>query len=121
MSAAAPRIDFLLRRLILLAGEVRDQLALGDWEHATAAREEYDEAFAAFQARVDGGDALTLRHASDVAQLRRVHLENQLLAEQLRRKVGAELEDVARVRRIAGYAPLGSNHKPAPRYIDGSA
>ena len=40
------RVDFLLRRLVLLAGDTRDLLASGDWEAALPVQEEFDEAFA---------------------------------------------------------------------------
>ena len=116
------RVDFLLRRLVLLAGEVRDQLATGDWEASLPLQEELDEAFASLQRMVETGHPLGPRHANDLAQLSHVHAENERLAVELQRNAGAKLESFTNVRRInAAYSPLGSNHRPSPRYVDGSA
>lgn len=117
-----PRLDFLLRRLILLAGEVRDELATGDWEAALPLQEAFDEAFASLQRLVETGHAFGPEHANDLARLRHVHAENERLAFELRRTAGVQLEQVSNVRRInAAYSPLGSNYRPSPRYVDGSA
>lgn len=122
MSDVTPRLDFLLRRLVLLAGEVRDTLATGDWERALPLQEEFDEAFATLHRLVETGHAFGPEHANDLAQLRHVHAENERLAIELQRTAGARLDELSQVRRInAAYSPLGSNHRPSPRYIDGSA
>ena len=120
--SATPRLDFLLRRLVLLAGEVRDQLATGDWEAALPLQEEFDEAFASLQRLVETGHAFGPEHTNDLTQLRHVHAENQRLATELQRSAGHQMDTVSNVRRInAAYSPLGSNHRPSPRYVDGSA
>jgi hypothetical protein len=116
------RLDFLLRRLVLLAGEVRDLLATGDWEGALPLQEEFDEAFASLQRLVDTGHAFGHEHANDLAQLHHVHAENERLAAELHRNAGVQVGSVSNVRRInAAYSPLGGNHRPSPRYVDGSA
>jgi hypothetical protein len=121
-SAESPRLDFLLRRLILLAGEVRDSLASGDWEGALPMQEEFAEAFAALQRLVDTGHAFGHDHMNDLAQLRHVHAENERLAHELHKAAGVELGRVQTVHRInAAYSPMGAVHNRAPRYIDGSA
>ena len=121
-SAATPRLDFLQRRLVLLAGEVRDVLATGDWEAALPLQEEFDESFASLQRLVETGHMFGAEHANDLAQLRHVHAENERLAAELHRAAGLELGKVSNVRRInAAYSPLGASHHRAPRYIDGSA
>ena len=117
-----PRVDLLLRRLVLLAGDVRDLLAAGDWESALPIQEEFDEAFATLQRHIDRGQLLGGEHANDLARLAHVHAENQQLAAELHRSAGAELASLTTVRRISrAYSPLGANHQPSPRYIDGSA
>lgn len=122
MSPSPPRLDFLLKRLVLLAGEVRDLLATGDWEAALPMQAEFDESFASLYQLVEAGHAFGPEHANDLAQLQHVHAENQKLASQLQRNAAAELENVSNVRRInAAYSPLGMNHRPSPRYVDGSA
>ncbi len=123
MSATdAPRVDLLLRRLVLLAGDVRDLLATGDWESALPVQEEFDEAFATLQRHVDQGSVLGGQHAGELAQLAQVHAENQQLATELHRSVGVELASLTKVRQISrAYSPLGANHQPSPRYVDGSA
>lgn len=122
MSTATPRLDFLLRRLVLLAGEVRDLLATGDWEAALPVQEEFDESFAALQRLTETGHHFAPEHVNDLAQLRHVHAENERLARELHRSAGSEIDRVSKVRHItAAYSPLGSNHRPSPRYVDGSA
>jgi hypothetical protein len=122
VSSVTPRLDFLLRRLVLLAGEVRDLLATGDWEAALPQQDEFDEAFASLQRLVETGHAFGPEHANDLAQLRHVHGENQRLAAELHREAGVELGHVSNVRRInAAYSPMGPTHNRSPRYIDGSA
>lgn len=121
-SNSTPRLDLLLRRLILLAGEVRDDLARGDWEGAIPAQEEFDESFARLQRLVETGHVFAPDHANDLARLRHVHAENERLAWELHRSAGAELGNLTKVRRInASYSPLGPNHRPSPRYVDGTA
>lgn len=122
MSGGSSQPGFLLRRLVALAGEVRDQLAGEDWDALVSAQDAFDEAFAALQRLTETGHALGPEHANDLARLRHVHAENQRLAQELQRTAGVELEHVSNVRRInAAYSPLGAGHRPSPRYIDGSA
>lgn len=122
MSATTPRLDFLLRRLVLLAGEVRDLLATGDWEGALPVQEELDESFATLQRLIETGHVFGRDHANDLAQLRHVHAENERLTVELRGSAGAQLANLSNVRRIGtAYSPLGLNHRPSPRYVDGSA
>lgn len=117
-----PRLDFLLRRLVLLAGDVRDLLATGDWEGALPLQEQFDEAFATLHRLVETGHAFGPEHTNELTQLQHVHAENQRLAAELMRSAGATLDQVSNVRRInQAYSPLGANHRPSPRYIDGSA
>lgn len=117
-----PRIDFLLRRLVLLAGDVRDLLAAGDWEGALPVQEEFDEAFATLQRSVERGHGPGPEHANDLARLAHVHAENERLATDLHRSAGVELASLSKVHRISrAYSPLGANHMPSPRYVDGSA
>lgn len=122
-SGGAPRVEFLLRRLVLLAGDVRDLLASGDWEGALPVQDEFAEAFAALQSMVERGVAvLGPQHANDLAQLAHVHAENERLARDLHGEAGAEIASISNVRRMSrAYAPLGGNHRPVPRYVDGSA
>jgi hypothetical protein len=121
-SPDAPRLDFLLRRLVLLAGDVRDLLAAGDWEAALPVQEELDEGFATLQSLVDQGTSFGPEHVNDLNRLAQVHRENERLALELQRSVGAELQSLTTVRRIGkAYSPLGMNHQPSPRYVDGSA
>lgn len=116
------RVDFLLRRLVLLAGDVRDLLATGDWEAALPSQEEFDESFAALQQHAHRAGGFGPEHAADLARLAHVHAENERLAAELYRTASAELRSVQNVRRInRAYSPLGQNHSPAPRYVDGSA
>jgi hypothetical protein len=120
--SAEPRLDFLLRRLVLLAGDVHDLLAIGDWESALPAQEEFDEAFATLQQQVDRGLVLGPEHTNDLTRLAHVHADNERLAADLHAAAGVELTSLSNVRRIStAYSPLGMNHRPAPRYIDGSA
>jgi hypothetical protein len=122
MSPSAPRLDFLLRRLVLLAGEVRDLLATGEWEQALPVQEEFDEAFASLHRLVETGHPFGVEHANDLARLRHVHSENERLAADLHRSAGVEVRSLSNVRRIStAYSPLGMNHRPSPRYVDGSA
>ncbi|MCW2925766.1 MAG: hypothetical protein JWM98_3170 [Thermoleophilia bacterium] len=122
MNVVTPRIDFLLRRLVQQAGELRDQLATGDWEAAAPIREEFDEGFAMLQRLVETGHAFEPRHANDLAQLRHVHAENEAIVRELRRTAGVEIGTVSNVRRInSAYAPMGPTHRSALRIVDGSA
>ena len=123
MSAApTPRLDFLLRRLVLLAGEVRDLLAAGDWEGALPFQDEFNEGFAQLQRLIETGHSFEPQHMNDLARLRHVHTENEQLASELHRSAGAKIEQLGTVRRIsAAYAPLGGSHRQHARYIDGSA
>lgn len=116
------RVDFLLRRLVLLAGDVRDLLASGDWEGALPVQEEFDEGFAALQQHAERSGGFGPQHAGDLARLAHVHGENQRLAAELHRSAGADLRALGNVHRInRAYSPLGQNHRPSPRYVDGSA
>jgi len=121
VSAAQPRLDFLLRRLILLAGDVRDTLATGDWEAARVTQDEYDVAFAAMHSLVDAGTTFQPELRNDLARLRAVHDENQLFIAELRASAGRERGQVSNVRKLSAYAPLGTNHQHAPQFLDGSA
>jgi hypothetical protein len=115
-------MDFLLRRLVLLAGEVRDLLASGDWEGALPVQDEFDEAFATLHRLVETGHQFGAEHVNDLTQLQHVHAENQRLAIELQRTAGAQIQSTSNVRRISSaYSPLGMNHRPSPRYVDGSA
>ncbi|MCB0878095.1 MAG: hypothetical protein KDC46_03855 [Thermoleophilia bacterium] len=117
-----PRLDLLLRRLVLLAGDVRDLLAAGDWEGAIPVQEEFDEAFAVLQRNIDRGSLLGGEHVNELTRLAHVHAENQQLAAQLQRSASEQLQSLTKVRKVGkAYSPLGMNHQPAPRYIDGSA
>lgn len=116
------RVEFLLRRLVLLAGDVRDALATGDWEGAVPAQEEFDEAFAALQRHAERSGGFGQEHAADLMRLAQVHAENERLAAALHRTAGTERRAVDNVHRInRAYSPLGQNHRPSPRYVDGSA
>lgn len=116
------RVDFLLRRLVLLAGDVRDLLASGDWEGALPVQEEFDEAFATLTLLAERGQLDTALHANDLARLQHVHSENTRLATELHQSAGAQLRETTKVHRIGlAYSPLGANHRPSARYIDGSA
>ncbi len=116
------RVDFLLRRLVLLAGDVRDLLASGDWEGALPVQEEFDEAFATLHHLAETGRVDTHQHANDLVRLQHVHRENTRLAAELHDHAGVQLRQVTNVHRIGmAYSPLGMNHRPSPRYIDGSA
>lgn len=121
-SSAAPRMEFLLRRLMLLAGELRDSLAAGDWEQAAPLHDEYDEAFATFRHMVDAGQTISPSLTNDLTRLARVHEENEQLARGLRDQAGTERGKVRTISRIGAYAPLGGNEPGiASRYVDGSA
>lgn len=122
MSSETLRIDLLLRRLVSLGGEVRDLLAAGDWEGALPIQDEFDESFAAMQMLVERGVQFTPEHATDLAQLQRVHGENERLTIDLHRSAGFEIGNLSTVRKVGNaYSPLGQNHRPSPRYVDGSA
>ncbi len=118
----ATRVDFLLRRLVLLAGDVRDLLASGDWEGALPIQDEYDEAFASLHHLAERGQLDTALHANDLARLQHVHGENTRLAAELHQSAGRKQRETTNVHRIGmAYSPLGANHRPSPRYVDGSA
>lgn len=117
-----PRMEFLLRRLMLLAGELRDTLAAGDWESAEPFHAEYEEAFATFRHLVDAGHPISHSLTNDIARLARVHDENEQLARDLRDEAGRGRGTVRTISRIGAYAPLGTNEPGiASRYVDGSA
>lgn len=117
-----PDLGMLLRRLLVLAGNVRDQLSERDWEAAIEAQETFDESFAMLVRMRETGHEFTGAHANDLAQLQHVHAENLVLAQDLKRTAGIELGHVSKVQRInSAYSPLGQNHRPSPRYVDGSA
>ena len=116
------RMELLVRRLILLAGEVRDQLASAEWEAAAEMQAEYDEAFAMFRHLVDSGAQLQPSLMADVERLAIVHGENEMLTRQLRDTAGAERGKVRTLSRMAAYAPLTMNEPGiGSRYVDGSA
>jgi hypothetical protein len=116
------RMELLVRRLILLAGEVRDQLAAAEWECASEMQAEYDEAFAMFRHLVDGGAALAPALMRDVQRLAEVHAENEQLTIQLRDTAGTERGKVRTLSRMAAYAPLTRNEPGfQSRFVDGSA
>lgn len=120
--APTPRLDRLLGRLVLLAGDVRDLLSTGNVDAAVPVQEEFDEAFAQLQRLVETGHAFDRRHEAVLSQLRDVHRENERLTRALRDAAGEQLGTVTRVKRVSSaYAPLGSNHLPSPRFIDGAA
>jgi len=112
--------DLLLRRVMTLAGELRDHLATGEWELVAELQERFDEEFAALHALVERGHAFQPRHANDLAQLVHVHAENERLARELQASAGLQLCRVSNIRKIGGYAPLGASHRPSSRFIDGS-
>jgi len=121
-AALTPRLDLLLRRLILLAGEVHDVLATGDWEAAVPAQDEFDGAFAQLQRLVETGHAFGPQHANELARLRHVHAENERLAASLHASAKGKVEALDTARRVnTAYAPLGDRPATAARYIDGSA
>lgn len=116
------RIDMLLRRLVLLAGDLRDLLASGDWEGALPVQDEFDEAFATLHLLAERGQLDTALHANDLARLQHVHAENTRLATELHQTAARQLREIGKVHRIGlAYSPLGANHRPSPRYVDGSA
>lgn len=112
--------QFALRTLIRLAGDERDLLAAGDWEGALPVREAFDEEFAQLQAHLRC-EPLGAEHANLLAQLTHLHKGNIELAVGLQREAGAQLKQAAQVVKLGGYAPLGSDHRPSPRYLDHSA
>lgn len=118
-----PRVDFLLRRLILLAGDVRDLLATGDWESALPAQDEFDAAFASLQLAVERRQVVFgPEHYNDLARLTHVHQENEHLARELQSLAGSRRSEASNVKKLNRvYSPLGKNHQPSARYIDGSA
>lgn len=116
------RMELLVRRLILLAGEVRDQLASAEWETAAEMQSEYDEAFAMFRHLVDSGVSVPPNLAPEIARLAAVHAENEQLTLQLRDSAGTERGNVRTLSRMAAYAPMTSNEPGfASRFVDGSA
>lgn len=120
--SGTPRMDFLLRRLMLLAGELRDALSGADWEACAPVQAEYDEAFAAFRALVDAGNELPHELAGDLKRLAQVHDENVRLALQLRDTASSELDRLTTISRIGAYAPLGANEPGiSSRFVDGAA
>ena len=122
MTPDVVRMELLVRRLILLAGEVRDQLASADWEAATEMQAEYDEAFAMFRHLVDGGAQIRPELMPEVERLAAVHAENEQLTVQLRDTAGAERGKVRTLRRMSAYAPITTNEPGfASRFVDGSA
>ncbi len=119
---AQPRLELLVRRLVLLAGDVHDLLARGDWEAALPVQDEYSETFATLQTHVEHGAALSGELLESLQRLASIHAENELLAAQLHASAGGQRQSISSVRTVArAYAPLGSNHRPVPRFVDGSA
>lgn len=111
---------FSLRQLIRLAGDERDLLAAGDWETALPVREEFDEQFAQLQSHIRR-EPLGPEHSNLLAQLTHLHRGNIDLALGLQREAGAQLKSTSNISKLGGYAPLGSDHRPSPRYLDHSA
>lgn len=118
MTPASP--VFLMRRLIELAGQERDLLVAGSWEQALPVREQFDEHFAQLQAAAAHAP-LPASLRNDLIRLHQLQGENMQLSEQLKATAGKELGEIAKVRQLNGYAPLGPGHKPVPRYLDESA
>jgi len=112
--------EFLLRRLIAVAGDEHDLLLAGDWEAAIPLQEEFDETFAQMQAAVKR-TPLGTRATNDLTRLRHLHGENMALLEALRDTAGEELAEIGKVRHLKRYAPLGTDQRPTPQYFDGSA
>lgn len=110
----------LLRRLVDLALREREYLRAESWEDALDVRGLYDENFAQLQRQV-GKVGLAPDNRNDLVRLQRLHEENVSLAHALRHSAGAALAELNKVQQIGSYAPMGSNHKPAPRYLDESA
>lgn len=116
------QIEHSVKRLILLAGELRDYLALSDWEQAAGAQDEYDQAFASFKHMIDNGIEIPTVLLSDVEALATIHNENIQLAKQLSVAASHELRKLNTMSRIGSYAPLGSNDPGvASRFVDGAA
>jgi hypothetical protein len=121
-AAATPRMELLVRRLVLLAGDVHDLLACGDWSAALPVQEEFDESFAALQQHVERGAVLDRSLLGDLQRLATLNVENQQLAADLQSSASERVRSISSVRTVArAYAPLGANHRPTPRYVDGSA
>jgi hypothetical protein len=122
MSAESSPLDLPLKRLIQLAGDAHDLLAVGNWEAALPLQEEFDEAFAMLQHLIDSdGIALQPRHADSIARLMYLNTENERLARDMHTMSGIELRRLSEVGKLRGYAPLGASHQPVPRYLDNSA
>lgn len=116
------RLDQLLQRLVQLAGDAHDELATGDWDGAAPLLEAFDESFATLEALVRAGHAFAPEHRELLGRLGSIHADNTRLAADLRRTASAELEQVGRARQVnSAYSPLGANHRPSPRYVDGAA
>lgn len=120
MMMQTPEPEFLLRRLVELAGDERDLLAKEEWEAALPVQEQFDELFAQLQVAA-ARTPLNRHHLAAVQQLSALHLENMALARKLQAVAGAELAKVGTADKLRGYAPLGSGHRPSPRYLDQSA
>lgn len=122
MSDVSRRFEELLQRLVQLAGDAHDELAKGSWETAAPLQDAFDESFAALQALTARGDRLGREHLVLLQRLASIHADNARLASELRSSASTELDSVRRVRRVnAAYSPLGANHRPSPRYVDGAA
>ncbi|MCW2960160.1 MAG: hypothetical protein JWM90_547 [Thermoleophilia bacterium] len=118
----SPRITFLLRRLVATASDLQAALSANDWDTAQPIQDSFDEHFQQLQRLVDGDSVgFEQSHSSDLARLRHLHDDNERLAREMQAAAGIELRRLNTVTRIGGYAPLGANHQPAPRYIDGAA
>ena len=117
-----PDPALLVRQLINLAEREREALALGadNWEQVIVARDEFDGTFGMLERAVDSR-ALTGRERNDLVRLQHLHAENMRIADELRAQTGQKLGELSNVRKIGGYAPLGSSYRPTPRYLDSSA
>lgn len=115
-------IDATLHQLVDLAGTLHDELAAGEWEAAVAGQEEYDAAFARFLAQADQGEQVSRELHPLLTSLQAMHDENLGLARELQASARAHLSSVSATRKVGkAYSPLGANHRPTPRFIDGAA
>lgn len=117
-----PDPAFLVRQLITIAEREREALAVGadEWETVMAVRDEFDATFGMLEKAVSQRP-LTDRERNDLVRLQHLHAENIRIADDLRASAGGQLQELSNVRKIGGYAPLGTGHRPTPRYLDSSA
>lgn len=121
-TSTTPRLDQLLGRLVLLAGDVRDLLASANLDGAAPAQDEFDIAFAQLQRLVETGHTFEPRHEHLLAQLRDVHHENERLTRQVRDAIRRDIRSVDTTARVnLAYAPLGTTVDATIRRIDGAA